>query len=315
MAEWLVEEGIGEHRAVLVEHGEIVAARIDWLDPIKPGLIADGELTERIAGSRRGTARIGYREVLVDGLPRDASEGASLRLEVTRAAIDERLRSKSPRTRPTDRAIRTAPSLATELGARIVRHIEGWEELWFEAAMPALDFVGGSITVESAAALTAIDIDGTLPPRALALAAVPTIAHAIRRFDLAGSIVIDFPTLEAKADRHAVDAALATALADWPHEATAMNGFGLVQLVARRTRPSLLELFRRWQEVTARQLMRRAERVQEPGALLLTTRSEVKSVVRPEMEEELARRTGRQIRWRIDDALPKWACVAQAVPL
>ena len=36
--------------------------------------------------------------------------------------------------------------------------------------------------------------------RALALAAVPALASAIRRMDLAGSITIDFPTLSDKAD-------------------------------------------------------------------------------------------------------------------
>jgi ribonuclease G len=316
LAEWLVEEGIGEHRAVLVERGEIVAARLDWPGPLKAGQIEDAVLISRSAGSPRGTARFADgEEALVEGLPREASEGARLRLIVTRAALREKFRLKLARARPTGDAIRPAPTLAQTLGARTVPHFEGWDELWTEAIQQSVDFAGGSLSVEPTAALTAIDIDGTLPPKALALAAVPAIARSIRRFDLSGAIVIDFPTTEAKADRREIDAALGAALADWPHERTAMNGFGLVQLVAKRERPSLLELLDRWPDAAARLLLRRAERVTEPGALLLTAPPQIKRAFQGEWDTELARRTGRQIRWNLDDTLAPWACFAQAVPL
>jgi hypothetical protein len=316
LAEWLVEEGIGEHRAVLVEGGEIVAARLDWPGPLKAGLVEDAVLVSRAAGSSRGTARFSNGEAaLVDALPRDASEGATLRLLVTRSALWSKQRDKLAQARPTDEEIRPAPALALTLDARVVPHFAGWDELWCEAAERTIPFVYGSLIVEPTAALTAIDIDGTLAPKPLALAAVPIIARAVRCFDLAGSVVIDFPTLEAKADRREIDTALAEALADWPHERTAMNGFGLVQLVARRERPSLLEMLERWPEAAARQLLRRAERVSEPGALLLTAHPDVKTALRDEWETELARRTGRQIRWKLDDTLAPWACFAQAVPL
>lgn len=316
MAEWLVEEGIGEHRAVLVEGGEIIAARLDWPGPLKAGLVEEAVLLSRTAGSIRGTARFANgEEALVDGLPREASEGAKLRLIVTRAALWEKFRLKLARARLTDEEFRPAPMLAQSLDARVVPRFEGWDELWAEAMQHSIDFAGGSLAVEPTAALTAIDIDGTLPPKALALAAVPAIAGAIRRFDLSGSVVIDFPTLEAKADRREIDAALGAALADWLHERTAMNGFGLVQLVSRRERPSLLELLARGPDAAARLLLRRAEAVTAPGALLLTAAPQIKRAILGEWEAELARRTGRQVRWAIDDALAPWACFAQAVPL
>jgi ribonuclease G len=316
LAEWLVEEGIGEHRAVLVERGEIVAARLRWPGRLEAGLVEDAVLISRTAGSPRGTARFANgEEALVDGLPREASEGARLRLIVTRAALWEKIRRKLARARPSNQDPRPAPTLAEALGARVVSHFDGWDELWTEAMQQKVDFAGGSLAVEPTAALTAIDIDGTLPPRELALAAVPAIASTIRRLDLAGSIVIDFPTLEAKADRRALDEALAAALADWPHERTAINGFGLVQLIARRERPSLLELLNNWPYAASRLLLRRAEQVREPGALLLTAGPETKLHVSKISEAELARRTGREIRWQIDDTLAPGACFAQAVPL
>jgi ribonuclease G len=316
LAEWQVEEGIGEHRAVRIEGGEIVAARLDWPGGLRAGLIEDAVLISRAAGSLRGTARFtNGEEALVDGLPREASEGARLRLVVKRAALNDGLRRKLAQARPTSDPVRPAPTLAQSLGARIVPWFDGWDELWSEASQGAVEFSGGALTVEQTTALVAIDIDGTLAPKALALAAVPVIARTVRRFDLAGSIVIDFPTLEAKADRREVDAALETELADWPHERTAMNGFGLVQLVARRERPSLLELLDRWPDAAARLLLRRAERVAEPGALLLTAPPQIKRAFWGEWETELARRTGRQIRWKLDDTLAPQACFAQAVPL
>jgi hypothetical protein len=54
MLDWLVEEGIGEHRA-LGYAGEVVAARIDWPGALAAGLIEDARLTLRMAGTRRGS--------------------------------------------------------------------------------------------------------------------------------------------------------------------------------------------------------------------------------------------------------------------
>lgn len=316
MAEWLVEEGIGEHRAVLAEAGEIVAARIDWPGGLVAGQVEDAVLVARTAGSNRGSARFANGELaLVDGLPREASEGAVMRLEVRRAANIERSRSKFALTRPTDRLPCPAPTLAERLGARVVRNFDGWDDLWMEAMSGNVDFDGGRLNVEPTAAMTVIDIDGDLQPFALAIASVPAVARAIRRFDLSGSIAIDFPTLTARDDRKAIDAALVKALGGWPHERTAMNGFGLVQLVARVEGPSLVDrIMQRRPDATARFLLRRAERVSEPGKLLLTAHPRVRGAFSSEWEPELARRTGRAIEWRTDDALAPFAAFAQAVP-
>ena len=56
MAEWLVEEGIGEHRAVRVEAGRIVAASIHWSGGLAPGLVEDAVA---LALGNRLLARIG----------------------------------------------------------------------------------------------------------------------------------------------------------------------------------------------------------------------------------------------------------------
>ena len=317
MAEWLIERGIGEDRAILVEDGAVLAARLQVHGTLAAGEVADAVLIARQSGSKRGTARFASgEEVLVTGLPREASEGAPLRLIVTRAAMAETGRLKRAQARPSEQAPCPAPTLAEALEARVVRQFPSglWEDLFTEALSGAVDFAGGSLTITPTPALTVIDIDGTLPPRELSLAAVPAISAALARLDLAGSIGIDFPTLPAKADRLAVDTALAAALDDWPHERTAMNGFGFIQLVARLERPSLLHtLAADRPRAAARLLLRQAEQVAEPGVLLLTAHPAVRRAVSAAWEAELTRRSGRLLRWDEAPGLALNGGFAQAV--
>ena len=323
MAEWFVEEGIGEHRAILLDGDRIVASRVEWPGELAVGLIEDAVLVSRTAGSRRGTARFASGEdALVDRLPPTAGEGAAIRLEVTRPALGERGRRKLARARPTDAPPRPAPTLAETLGAdghevRVVREFPAGDgaELAAEAFAGEVAFSGGSLQFSPTPAMLLVDVDGTLDPRALALAAVAPLAEALARFDVGGSIGIDFPTLAAKDDRRAVDDALAAALAGWPHERTAMNGFGFVQLVARLERPSLLHraAFQR-AAMAARKLLRRAEFLDGAGAILLSGHPALEAQLRPEWLEELARRTGREVRWEARPGLAIEAPQAQLVP-
>ena len=318
MPDWLIEEGIGEHRAVRLAGGRIVEARVDWLGSMSAGHVAEATLVSRAAGSARGTVRLASgEEALVDRLPAGSREGAAVRLEVTRAALAESGRLKRAQARPTTAGPRAAPSLAEALSARVVpRFPDGlWEDVWADAWTGEIAFPGGALLFAPTPAMTVVDIDGNMPPPQLAREAVGPLAAALRRLDLGGSIAIDFPSLADKAQRREVDQLLGDALVDWPHERTAMNGFGLVQIVARLERPSLLHrLALSRAGSAARILLRRGEWVAEPGALLLTGHPEVTARLREDWLAELARRAAREVRVSADPALALEGGFAQAVP-
>lgn len=328
LPEWLIEDGIGETRAILLDGEDIVAARVVWDDePWRAGAIAEAKLLHRVRGTRRGTVRLPDDTVAhVDALDPALTEGMSLTVQVTRASLAERGRTKLPQVRPAPgRAPAPAPSLHEELarGPHPVRTLRitdrafddaGWADLCEQAHSGEVAFPGGTLLVCPTPAMTLIDIDGALPPLDLALAAVPALAGTLARLDIGGVVGIDFPTLERRQDRQAVDAALGEALQGWRSERTGMNGFGFVQLVARLERPSLVARASLHPAATAaRQLLRQAERVAGPGVLLLTAAPAVLRALRPAWEAELARRTGRTVARREEPGLALTAGFAQAI--
>ena len=316
LAEWLIEEGIGETRALLVEGEQVRAARLLWPGELAAGTRTIGKLTAKLKGTRRGVALLeGGTEALVDHLPSQVTEGQTLDLTVTRASLAERGRLKRAQARVA--GVEAPPPASTPPEGRIVRRFPAglWDEVWHAASSGSLDFAGGEILVSVTPAMTVIDIDGIGTPHEVALAAVPAIAQALAWFEVGGNIGIDFPTLANKEDRRAVDAALAMALAGWPHEATAMNGFGFVQLVARLTAPSLLHRFAHHRlGMAARMALRRAELAADEGTgriIELGVHPALKAKLKTPWLDELARRTGREVRIATDPALAIEAANAQ----
>lgn len=321
---WLVEEGIGEHRAIRLTYQGIEEARVCWPGThLQAGEIAEAQLRERIGEGSAGRVEFPSGEMAFGNLiPRSISIGATVRMEVTREAIAERGRLKLAQARRTEAAPRPAPTLAEALRSEgkqveLSRHFPAfadWDDLWAEAARQQVDFHGGSLLFARTPAMTLVDVDGG-PPEAIFHNAVPMLARALRRFDLGGNIGVDFPTVRDKSDRQALDSKLADCLLGWPHERTAMNGFGFVQIVARLARPSLLHRIARHRSAAAaRLLLRRAEVLEGAGRIELFAHPAVIEQLTAGWLTEFARHTGREVVTRADPGLAIEAPHAQLVP-
>jgi len=312
LAEWLYEEGIGENRAILVDQGEILEAAIEL-----PGLRAGAIVPARLA-SIGGVAMLqDGTEAAVEPLPKGLTEGASFHAEVTREAIPERGRPKPPKLRPVDAPPRPGPSLAERIGrpaplpaAGPDRFEEaGWSELLEQAASGEIAFEGGALRMSVTPAMTLFDVDGKLPAEALAEAGAAAAARAIRRFGLGGSIGIDLPTLPR--DRRQAAARAVDGLLPQPFERSAVNGFGFLQIVRRRERPSIAEIVQTDPAgAAARALLRQAARL--AGPLTLHAAPPVIERIGEDWLAALRRRTGGAVALRAEPGLAISAAHAQA---
>jgi ribonuclease G len=319
LAEWWIEDGIGETRCALVEDGGIVEARILIDGIMAAGSVLAARLVSIGSGGRNAVARdASGSEYLLPRTPAGVTEGAALTIAITREAIPGAEPWKRPIARATDQPAAPAPAFeANHLpfppSSADVLAGAGWNDLCEEAESAIVDFPGGSLRISPTPAMTLIDVDGMLPPVELAIAGSAAAAKAIRRLGIGGSIGIDLPTVAGKAARQAASAAIDAHLPQ-PFERTAMNGFGFVQIVRPRLRASLLEIFGDRSPAAARALLRRAA-LAGPGARRLAAHPAVTAVLdaHPEWLQGLARQIGGAVSLRADPACPIFGGHAEQV--
>jgi len=317
LAEWLYEAGIGEARAALVEDGRIVEARIEREGEgqrigaiLHARLVEPGKLVLDAPGEPAAT---------IGNLPGATSLGSKLTVQITRMALRERGRDKPPRARLAEpgAALTEGPDLrarlaasgipVVDLGAQGPDRLEaaGWSEVVDHVRTGHWPFPGGALWVDATPAMTLIDIDGEGDSFALAKAGAVAAARVIRCCGIGGSIGIDFPSLRSRAERLAVDALVDECLPP-PFERTGTNGFGLMQIIRRRERPSLIEQIRFDPVATdAALLLRHAERAVGTGGLTLTARPAVaeRLAAHPGWTHMLQARTGRPVAVAADLAI------------
>lgn len=326
MAEWLYEEGLGETRAVLVDEGEILEAAIELPSPLRAGAVVEARLAKILIPGRRGIAALADGgEALVEPLPPALTEGAAFRAEIVREAVAEAGRAKLAKARASEADLKPGPALAERLGSFTTVDIHGadrfeaagWSELLEEAARGEIAFPGGSLRMSLTPAMTLFDVDGGLPPAELACAGAAAAARAIRRFGLGGSIGIDLPTLPDRSARQAAAAEIDAVLQP-PFERTAVNGFGFLQIVRRRERPSIPEILQADPVgAAARALLRRAQRTAGAGPLTLQAAPAVlaRFESEPQWLETLRRQAGAAVVLQAEPALAISAGHVQRSPV
>ncbi|MHB9880489.1 ribonuclease [Pacificimonas sp. ICDLI1SI03] len=295
----IVERGIGEDRFAHTKGDAIVEAWVERAGTLLHGHVYQGRLTRKLGS--RGEGDIDGQTILIDPWPAGLTEGATTPLQIIREAIPERGRDRSAKARPVTPGCTDSPKEATDALPLVPRmpgtselDIVGWTELIEEAGTGIVAFDGGLLAIVPTPAGITIDVDGALPIGELARRGAIAAALAIRRLGLAGSILIDLPSLDGKAQRQAVADTFDAHLPK-PFERTGINGFGLLQVIRPRVRASLLEqLQNRPVESAALNLLRRAEHAGATRTLDLRAGASVAGWLteRPELLQQLKERTG-----------------------
>ena len=320
MADALLERGIGATRALVLDGSTLLSAHIERDDGgPRAGSVHVGRLVTILEAGRRGIVRLGDVEALLEPLPR-LDEGGLACVEVVREAVPEVARPRLAKLRAIEGPaavpgeVSAGPDLASRLAAAGHRvtllgsqgedrlEAAGWTETVEAARTGHVAFPGGLLTISPTPGMTVIDIDGRGDPAALAEAAAVATAAAIARFDLAGSIGVDFPTITGKLARARLDALFGEHL-PLPFERTAINGFGFVQVVRPRLRASFVESVRA-SGFAALELLRCAGRG-APGSLTLKAHPAVVAWLkaRPALIAALARQVGGTVRLSADPTI------------
>jgi hypothetical protein len=321
MAEWLYEEGIGETRAALIEHGRLVEALIEReSDAARAGAVVHGRLIATVIPKKRGIVRlVSGEEALLEPLPPRLAEGANVLVEILREAVPEEGRPKRAKARVAPPGIKPhpGPSLLQRIRAtgtpvipcpaheedRLEAH--GWSELLEEAMSGDVGTEAAALRLYLTPAMLLIDVDGSLPPAQLGPKGAKLAAQTIRRMGLTGSIGIDLPTMNNK-DERMIAAAQIDKYLPLPFERTAVNGFGFLQIIRKRERANLMELMREAPVLAAAlALLRRAERHGQGGTATIIAAPAIIGLLRKRTDwiEQLARRRGGEIGLQADEAL------------
>ena len=240
------DDAPGERRAALVENGNIVEIHIQ-----RDALWALGEYgVGRIDRKTPSGAYIvsDYGSVLLLRSKITQPDGARIAFEVTREAIPEPGRIKPPEIMLRDNAqdpligkdalwdARVASLAPSAINASIA---DG-----FDVGIAGQSVVGDvSISFQRTKAGLVFDIDGIGDAFAINMVAATEIARLLRLYQIGAMVLIDFVSMESKAQRTQIAEAFdAASLADArPFERTAINGYGMMQVVRARPRPSVLD--------------------------------------------------------------------------
>jgi hypothetical protein len=286
LTEWLIDDAPGERRAALVEDGQVVEIHLHRDSDVMLGetgkaRFASKEKAGRIFITPDGT------ELMMRG-QFTAAEGTSLPYAINREAIGEPGLMKRATARLLDAP---EPVVSRDrLWAERLKAVADVEQRpgefddAFDIALAGEVLIkDGLISFQRTKAGLVFDIDGVGDALKLNTRAAREIARLLRLYQIGGSVMIDFVASASKADRIAVgDVFDAAAVGDSrAFERTAINGYGLMQVVRPRPRPSVLDLLFGTNlaglsvETQALRLLRHAVQSVGVGARIITARPAV----------------------------------------
>ena len=234
------DEAPGERRAALVENGRIVEIHIQRDALWALGAYGVGRIDRKTPSGAYVVADDNSEFLLRSKIA--MPEGARVTFEVTREAISEPGRNKPPEIMLRERAPEPMVDKDALWNARLA-------SLGQSTVNAAIAIAGqsqlGDVTIsfQRTKAGLVFDIDGIGDAFAINMVAAREIARLLRLYQVGAMVLIDFISMESRAQRtHIAEAFDAASLADLrPFERTAINGYGMMQVVRARPRPSILD--------------------------------------------------------------------------
>lgn len=247
MREIAFDPSPGETRAVLFENGIAVELHI-----FREGHIVAGSITEaRIISKQPGCAFLQLssgEEAIMSPAP-SKPEGQSIRVEIMRAAISEPGETKLATARVTEaEPVTLGVDVWREALSRradvIIAASADFDDYFDIAQAGRSDLDGATLWFERTKAGLIFDVDGSGDTLGINCVAASEIARLLRLLQIGGATMIDFIGVENKAARLAVADAFDGASRTDPRsfERTAINGYGLMQVIRAKPGPSILDM-------------------------------------------------------------------------
>ena len=287
------DDAPGERRAAVVENGNIVEIHIQRDALWALGESGVGRIDRKTPSGAYVVADDGSA-LLLRGKT-NALEGARVMFEVTREAISEPGRIKPPEIMLRDSAGHPLIGKDALWDARLASlgqsAITASIAEGFDVAIAGQSQLGDvTISFQRTKAGLVFDIDGIGDAFAINLVAAREIARLLRLYQVGAMVLIDFVSMESKAQRTQIAEAFdaASVLDPRPFERTAINGYGMMQVVRARPRPSVLDqlfgtrIAALSDETQAYWLLRAVAQSSGFGARTVTTRPEVATLLQSE---------------------------------
>ena len=240
------DDAPGERQAAIVEDGNIVEIHIQREALSALGEYGSGRIDRKTPSGAYVIADDGSALLLRSkmGIP----EGARVLFEVTREAMAEPGRNKPPEISLRDYLPDPLPEKDVLWDARLASLgqpvAKGSVAEGFDLAIAGQSQLGdATVSFQRTKAGLVFDVDGIGDAFAINRIAATEIARILRLYQVGAMVMIDFVSMESKVQRTQIaeifDAS--SAVDSRPFERTAVNGYGMMQVVRARPRPSVLD--------------------------------------------------------------------------